>query len=374
MMIYSFSKQSQQLFINIMPFILHADLDAFFASVEQFDDYSLRNKPVVVGGSPESRGVVAAASYEARKFGIHSAMPMITALYKCKNLIRVDPRFDRYKQVSAQAFTIFRKFSSEIEPLSIDEAYLEITDLIKEPDDLYKIGNQLKQTILETLGLTISVGISTSKSTSKIASDINKPNGLTVVLPGTEKRFLAPLDVGKLWGIGPKTTARLKSQGINTIEDLSKFEIDKLSVLFGNQAQQMIKLANGEDNRLITSLPKRKSFSSEVTLPKDISDIDQIIDIIIRLSEQVSINLSKDYIFGNTIKLKLRFHDFKTITRQSSSESPINASEDISEIAINLAKPEIVGNRKIRMIGVGVSNIKTELRPNKYTQIKFPGF
>ena len=357
-----------------MPFILHADLDAFFASVEQFDDYSLRNKPVVVGGSPESRGVVAAASYEARKFGIHSAMPMITALYKCKNLIRVDPRFDRYKQVSAQAFTIFRKFSSEIEPLSIDEAYLEITDLIKEPDDLYKIGNQLKQTILETLGLTISVGISTSKSTSKIASDINKPNGLTVVLPGTEKRFLAPLDVGKLWGIGPKTTARLKSQGINTIEDLSKFEIDKLSVLFGNQAQQMIKLANGEDNRLITSLPKRKSFSSEVTLPKDISDIDQIIDIIIRLSEQVSINLSKDYIFGNTIKLKLRFHDFKTITRQSSSESPINASEDISEIAINLAKPEIVGNRKIRMIGVGVSNIKTELRPNKYTQIKFPGF
>ena len=374
MMIYSFSKQSQQLFINIMPFILHADLDAFFASVEQFDDYSLRNKPVVVGGSPESRGVVAAASYEARKFGIHSAMPMITALYKCKNLIRVDPRFDRYKQVSAQAFTIFRKFSSEIEPLSIDEAYLEITDLIKEPDDLYKIGNQLKQTILETLGLTISVGISTSKSTSKIASDINKPNGLTVVLPGTEKRFLAPLDVGKLWGIGPKTTARLKSQGINTIEDLSKFEIDKLSVLFGNQAQQMIKLANGEDNRLITSLPKRKSFSSEVTLPKDISDIDQIIDIIIRLSEQVSANLSKDYIFGNTIKLKLRFHDFKTITRQSSSESPINASEDISGIAINLAKPEIVGNRKIRMVGVGVSNIKTELRSNKYTQIKFPGF
>ena len=357
-----------------MPFILHADLDAFFASVEQFDDYSLRNKPVVVGGSPESRGVVAAASYEARKFGIHSAMPMITALYKCKNLIRVDPRFDRYKQVSAQAFTIFRKFSSEIEPLSIDEAYLEITDLIKEPDDLYKIGNQLKQTILETLGLTISVGISTSKSTSKIASDINKPNGLTVVLPGTEKRFLAPLDVGKLWGIGPKTTERLKRQGINTIEDLSKFEIDKLSVLFGNQAQQMIKLANGEDNRLITSLPKRKSFSSEVTLPKDISDIDQIIDIIIRLSEQVSANLSKDYIFGNTIKLKLRFHDFKTITRQSSSESPINASEDISEIAINLAKPEIVGNRKIRMVGVGVSNIKTELRSNKYTQIKFPGF
>ena len=371
MMIYSFSKQRQQLFINIMPFILHADLDAFFASVEQFDNCSLRNKPVVVGGSPESRGVVAAASYESRKFGIHSAMPMITALNKCKNLIRIDPRFDRYKQVSAQAFTIFRKFSSEIEPLSIDEAYLEITDLIKEPDDLYKIGNQLKQTILETLGLTISVGISTSKSTSKIASDINKPNGLTVVLPGTEKRFLAPLDVGKLWGIGPKTTARLKSQGINTIEDLSKFEIDKLSVLFGNQAQQMIKLANGEDNRLITSLPKRKSFSSEVTLPKDISDIDQIIDIIIRLSEQVSANLSKDYIFGNTIKLKLRFHDFKTITRQSSSESPINASEDISGIAINLAKPEIVGNRKIRMIGVGVSNIKTELRPNKYTQIKF---
>ena len=136
----------------------------------------------------------------------------------------------------------------------------------------------------------------------------------------------------------------------------------------------MIKLANGEDNRLITSLPKRKSFSSEVTLPKDISDIDQIIDIIIRLSEQVSANLSKDYIFGNTIKLKLRFHDFKTITRQSSSESPINASEDISGIAINLAKPEIVGNRKIRMVGVGVSNIKTELRSNKYTQIKFPGF
>ena len=157
-----------------MLFILHADLDAFFASVEQFDNPSIRNKPVVVGGSPESRGVVAAASYEARKFGIHSALPMITAFNRCKNLIRIDPRFDRYKQVSAQAFEIFHTFTSKIEPLSIDEAYLEISDLIKEPADLYKIGNQLKLSILETLGLTISVGISTSKSTSKIASDINK--------------------------------------------------------------------------------------------------------------------------------------------------------------------------------------------------------
>tara|TARA_Y100001960_G_scaffold329189_1_gene419853 strand:- start:239 stop:1312 length:1074 start_codon:yes stop_codon:yes gene_type:complete len=357
-----------------MPFILHADLDAFFASVEQFDDYTLRNKPVVVGGSPESRGVVAAASYEARKFGIHSAMPMITALKRCKNLIRIDPRFDRYKQISTQAFDIFQTFTKTIEPLSIDEAYLEITHLINNNDDLYKIGNELKQSILQTLGLTISVGISTSKSISKIASDINKPDGLTIVLPGTEKKFLSPLDVGKLWGVGPKTTERLKSQGIQTIEDLAKSPVTDLTMLFGNQAQQMIKLANGEDNRLITSMSKRKSFSSEVTLPKDISDIDEIIDIIIRLSDEVSANLSQSYIFGATIKLKLRFHDFKTITRQISSDSPINASEDISEIAINLAKSEIVGNRKIRMIGVGVSNIKTEFNPNRFTQIKFPGF
>ncbi|MQG38600.1 MAG: DNA polymerase IV [SAR202 cluster bacterium] len=374
MMIYSFSIQIQHLVINIMPFILHADLDAFFASVEQFDDYTLRNKPVVVGGSPESRGVVAAASYEARKFGIHSAMPMITALKRCKNLIRIDPRFDRYKQISTQAFDIFQTFTKTIEPLSIDEAYLEITHLINNNDDLYKIGNELKQSILQTLGLTISVGISTSKSISKIASDINKPDGLTIVLPGTEKKFLYPLDVGKLWGVGPKTTERLKSQGIQTIEDLAKSPVTDLTMLFGNQAQQMIKLANGEDNRLITSMSKRKSFSSEVTLPKDISDIDEIIDIIIRLSDEVSANLSQSYIFGATIKLKLRFHDFKTITRQTSSDSPINASEDISQIAINLAKSEIVGNRKIRMIGVGVSNIKTEFNPNRFTQIKFPGF
>ena len=357
-----------------MLFILHADLDAFFASVEQFDNPSIRNKPVVVGGSPESRGVVAAASYEARKFGIHSALPMITAFNRCKNLIRIDPRFDRYKQVSAQAFEIFHTFTSKIEPLSIDEAYLEISDLIKEPADLYKIGNQLKLSILETLGLTISVGISTSKSTSKIASDINKPDGLTVVLPGTEKGFLAPLDVDKLWGIGPKTTERLKNQGIYTIEDLSKYPVNKLTVLFGNQATQMIKLANGKDDRLITSEAMRKSFSSEVTLPKDTSDQDQIIDIIIRLSKEVSSSLTKDDIFGNTVKVKLRFHDFKTITRQSSSDSPINTSEDISEIAINLAKPEVAGNQKIRMVGVGVSNIKTELPSNIYTQIKFPGF
>lgn len=357
-----------------MPFILHADLDAFFASVEQIDNPSIRNKPVVVGGSPESRGVVAAASYEARKFGIYSAMPMITAFNKCKNLIRVDPRFNRYKEVSAQTFDIFKTFTSKIEPLSIDEAYLEISELIKESDDLYKIGNLLKHSIHTKTGLTISVGISTSKSTSKIASDINKPDGLTIVLPGTEKTFLAPLDVGKLWGIGPKTTQRLKAEGINTIEDLSKFPIEKLTIIFGKQAQQMINLAKGEDDRLIISEQIRKSFSSEVTLPKDITDQDQIVDIIIRLSKQISASLVSQSIFGNTVKLKLRYHDFKTITRQSSSHSPINASEDISEIAINLAKSEIFQNRKIRMIGVGISNIKNKLPRNIYTQIKFPGF
>ena len=357
-----------------MPFILHADLDAFFASVEQFDDYSLRNKPVVVGGSPESRGVVAAASYEARKFGIHSAMPMITALKRCKNLIRIDPRFDRYKQISAQAFEIFQTFTTKIEPLSIDEAYLEITHLIKNDDDLHKTGTELKRSILQALGLTISVGISTSKSISKIASDINKPDGLTIVLPGTEKKFLAPMNVGKLWGVGPKTTERLNLQGIQTIEDLAKSSIANLNMLFGNQAQQMIKLANGEDDRQLTYESKRKSFSSEVTLPEDIVDIDEIRDVIIRLSEQVSTSLTKDSVFGNTVKLKLRFHDFKTITRQASSGSPINASEDISKIVISLAKPELIAYRKIRMIGVGVSNIKTTVTLNKYTQIKFPGF
>jgi DNA polymerase-4 len=357
-----------------MPYILHADLDAFFTSVEQLDNPSIRNKPVVVGGSPQSRGVVAAASYEARKFGIYSAMPMITALNKCKTLIRIDPRFDRYKQISAKVFDVFKTFTSKIEPLSIDEAYLEISDLIKEPNDLYKIGAQLKQSVLETLGLSISVGISTSKSTSKIASDINKPDGLTVVMPGTEKSFLAPLDVDRLWGIGPKTTERLKLQGIHTIEDLSKFSIDKLTNVFGNQANQMIKLANGEDDRLILSESNRKSFSSEITLPKDISDQDQIVDIIIRLSEQVSASLIKHSIFGNTVKLKLRFHDFKTITRQSSSYYPINSSEVISKIAINLAKPEIIGNRKIRLVGVGISNINNNLPSNIHIQIKFPGF
>ena len=252
--------------------ILHADFDAFYASVEQLDNPGLRGKPVAVGGSSEGRGVVAAASYEARRYGVRSAMPMRTALQRCPDLIRVDARFGRYAEVSRRVMDIFRDITPLVEPLSMDEAYLDVTDSVTPERSPEVIARALKERVKWELGLTISVGAGASKSVAKIASDLDKPDGLTVVPPGTEAEFLAPLPVGTLPGVGPKTQERLKVEGVITIGDLAALGDDWLLRTLGRNGGYMKRLALGQDDRPVQTERDTKSVSSETTLARDTGD------------------------------------------------------------------------------------------------------
>ncbi len=250
-----------------MRHIIHADLDAFYAAVEQLDNPELRGKPVLVGGRPENRGVVATASYEARKFGVHSAMPMRTAIRLCPNGLIIPARFGRYREKSGQVMDIFAELSSAVEPLSMDEAYLDITDSVNEKQGHWPLGiaMELKRRVDSETGLTVSVGVSTSKSVSKIASDLDKPDGLVVVPPGEETQFLAPLAVGKLWGIGPKTVQRLNAEGIDTIGQLADQSEVWFRKKFGVRAVHVRNQAIGKDDEPVHTERETKSVSSETT-------------------------------------------------------------------------------------------------------------
>lgn len=246
-----------------MRHILHADFDAFYASVEQLDNPELRAKPLAVGGSPDSRGVVASASYEARKYGVRSAMPMRTAFNICPQLRRVSARFDRYRDLSRSVMEIFRDITPLVEPLSLDEAYLDVTDSVARGQSAAGLAQSLKCRVKNELGLTISVGAGASKSVAKIASDLEKPDGLTVVPPGEEVAFLAPLPVGTLPGVGPKTQENLKSHGILTIGDLATCDSDWLLDRFGRNGAYIKDLALGRDDRPVQTHRDTKSISSE---------------------------------------------------------------------------------------------------------------
>ena len=231
--------------------IIHADFDAFYASVEQLDNPHLRDRPVVVGGSPEDRGVVASASYEARRFGVRSAMPMRTALRLCPDAVRAPVNFSRYREVSRRVMAIFREYTPLVEPLSLDEAYLDVTASVVLGRDAVDIARQLRNRVKEELGLTISVGVATSKSVAKIASDIGKPDGFKVVPPGSERAFLEPLPVGRLWGVGPKSVERLNAEGIHTIGDLASQTDEWFTLVFGRTGSRIRSLALGNDDSAV---------------------------------------------------------------------------------------------------------------------------
>ena len=347
-----------------MRHILHADLDAFFTSVEQLDDPSLRGKPVVVGGSPEGRGVVAAASYEARRYGVRSAMPMRTALQRCPRAIRLQPRFDRYGEVSRQVMSIFRETSSLVEPLSLDEAYLDVTDSAAPDRPPGAIGAALKTRVRSEVGLTISVGVATSKSVAKIASDVDKPDGLTIVPPGSEQEFLAPMGVAKLWGIGPKTAARLASEGVHTVGDLASRTDQWLAERFGRTWPHIRKLALGEDDSPVVVERDRKSVSAETTLARDTADPDMLSELVDRLSQRVARHLAGSGLSGRTVKVKLRLADFTTFTRQTTLAEAVETSGDIAAAASTLLRKELRPGREFRLVGVGVSGFqRPEGRP-----------
>ena len=358
-----------------MRHILHADFDAFYTSIEQLDNPGLRGKPVVVGGSADDRGVVASASYEARRFGVRSAMPMRTAVRLCPDLVRVGSRFDRYREVSRRVMAMFREITPLVEPLSMDEAYLDVTDVVEGRLSAEDIARGLKNRVLTELGLTISVGVATSKSIAKIASDMDKPDGLTVVAPGAERDFLKPLKVSLLWGVGPKTTERLEAEGIMTIGDLASCAGEWLEEKFGKNGPHMKRLALGEDESPVTVQREAKSISSETTFSRDSGEPDALLEIVRRLSQQVSRQLRRKEMTGRTVKLKLRLSDFTTFTRQVTVEVGVQSPDEIAEAAGELLRHEMQPGRTFRLLGVGVSGFATEgeIQVSEVIQLRLPG-
>ena len=338
-----------------MRHILHADFDAFYAAVEQRDNPALRGKPVVVGGSPEGRGVVASASYEVRRFGVRSAMPMRTALQRCPGAVRVPPRFDRYADVSRQVMAIFREITPLVEPLSLDEAYLDVTQSVTAARPPAGIASALKRRVRADLGLTISVGVAATKSAAKIASDMNKPDGLTVVPPGSERDFLAPLPVDRLWGIGPKTAERMRALGVTTIGE-SRRHADGLVRLSLRPARPRPPPAGPRRGRP----SRRRGAREEVDQRRDDSAPrqrrpDLLIELVNRLSQRVGAHLERNGAQGRTVKIKLRLADFTTFTRQTTVPYPVRSASEVAAVAGDLVRAETRPGRLFRLVGVGVS-------------------
>ena len=338
-------------------FILHADLDAFYASVEQLDDPALRGKPVVVGGSAEGRGVVAAASYEARAFGVRSAMPMSRALRLCPEAVRVSPRFRRYAQISRVVMGLFRAVTPLVEPLSLDEAFLDVTAVAPDAASAEAIASRLKQRVRAATGLTVSVGGGTNKTVAKIASDMRKPDGLLIVPPGEEADFLAPLPVRTLWGIGPKSEAPLKQAGIRTIGDIAALTPGNAQRLLGNRWEFVVDMARGIDPRSVETEHERKSIGAETTFAHDLADGPELRAVLHDICNEVGERMTRAQTHARTVAIKLRYSYFKTVTRQSSPPAAVQTAADIEEIAGRLLGAIARPQDQFRLLGVSCSRL-----------------
>ena len=338
--------------------IIHIDMDAFFASIEQRDNPELRRKPVVVGHS-SNRGVVAAASYEARKFGVHSAMPSVVALRKCPSLIFVPPRFDVYKSVSASVLSIFREYTSLVEPLSIDEAFLDVTTNIKGIPSATIIAREIKNRIVEATGLTASAGISINKFLAKIASDQRKPDGLFVIKPDEVMSFIEELPIEKFYGVGPRTAEKMHELGIFCGKDLQGTDLSLLIRHFGKAGSFFHQVSHGIDERPVISHRERKSVGIENTFLQDIVEREQMLNALSELEEGLWHRIVKHGRFGRTITLKVKFFDFEQITRSQSFLHPITERADIHSVVaelLQMANP----TKKVRLLGITISNFEFE--------------
>ena len=336
--------------------IIHADLDAFYAAVEQLDNPQLCGLPVLVGGSPRSRGVVATASYEARAYGVHSALPMSTAVRRCPQGIVVRPRFDRYREMSRRVMEIFHQFTELVEPLSLDEAYLDISELVEQQGrQPLGVAIDLKRRVKGETGLVVSVGVAGGKSIAKIASDWQKPDGLTLVAPGQEREFLGPLPAGKLWGIGPKTAERLRQEGITTIGELAEQSAEWFARHFGKRAESIRAKANGRDEDPVRTERSPKSSSAETTFPEDIASPEELRRELTALAGSVARHLEGKELQGRTVTVKLRLADFTTLNRQTTLAAPTGDAGVILETAWRLLQGELTPGRSFRLLGVGVS-------------------
>jgi DNA polymerase IV len=336
--------------------ILHIDMDAFYASVEQRDQPELRGKPVVVGGDPDKRGVVAAASYEARTFGIRSAISMAKAVRLCPSLVIVHPDFTKYRAASQQVFEIFRRVTPLVEPMSLDEAYLDVTENIWGETLAMNVARRVKDEIRTATGLTASAGVAPNKFLAKIASGWKKPDGLTVIAPERVETFLQGLPVDALWGVGPVTAKKLRARGIDKLVDVRAADLAMLRDTVGSLADWLQQLANGIDDRPVVADYEPKSSGSENTFAHDLSDIAEIRAEIDAMARDAASWLTRRAIFARTVTIKVRYHDFTTITR-SHTAPPTRDEEDIAARAVMLLDRTEAGQRPVRLLGVSVHNL-----------------
>ncbi len=343
--------------------IIHMDMDAFFAAVEQRDDPSLRGRPVVVGGSPDGRGVVAAASYEARRYGIHSAMPSAEARRRCPDVVFITPNHEKYRSLSVQIMALLEEYTPQVEQLSIDEAFLDVTGSLRLHGSAHRIGEQIRRRISDTFNLTASVGIGPNKFVAKLASEQAKPDGLLEVLPEKVLGFLAPLSVEALWGVGESTARKLRRLGFSTIGQIQKCPASELVAQLGTHGQTIAKLARGQDDSVVRTDRERKSVSHEQTFPEDTADARFLRTRLLELSEQVGHRLRTHQLKGETVTLKLRFSDFRTLTRSTTLPQPTNSDQQIYRSTCALLEAVRLANRKIRLLGIAVSNLDRSGQP-----------
>ncbi len=344
--------------------IIHIDMDAFYASIEQRDNPGLKGKPVIVGGSPEGRGVVAAASYEARKYGIHSAMPTWKAIKLCKNINIIRPNFEKYVTASRKINQIFREYTDIIEPLSLDEAYLDVTENKMEIPTATEVAIHIKEQIKKELNLTASAGVAPNKLLAKIASDLNKPDGIAIIKPHQVKAFMLELSVKRIWGVGKVTQNKLADMDVVTCGDLQKYSRETLMNRFGKFGKMLYLFARGIDDRPVITQRERKSIGAETTFHEDQNNMEFIKESLLNQVNRIHKRLTEKELKGRTITIKVRYADFTQTTRSKTINDLTDNLDEIYSISEELLYKTEAGNRDIRLIGVSIKNFDFKDKSN----------
>lgn len=352
--------------------IIHVDMDAFYASVEQIDNPELRGEAVIVGGSPDSRGVVAACSYEARRHGIHSAMPSARAVQLCPEAAFLRPRMSRYREISRQVMAIFSEYTDLVEPLSLDEAFLDVSLCQQHQGSATLIAREICRRIYHDTGLTASAGVSCNKFLAKVASGYDKPRGLTVVLPRQAQDFVDALPIGTFYGVGQVTENRMRQLGIHSGYDLRQTSREELTRHFGKAGTFFYDIVRCRDNRPVVPSRRRKSIGSEVTLARDTADLTEIYAILHSLAASLETALARHRQGGATITMKVRYHDFSTVTRSLTLPAPIYDRHEIFDRIPRLLHATEAGRRKVRLLGISLSKLTPrDRRPPRQLPLPF---
>jgi len=338
--------------------ILHVDMDAFYASIEERDCPELQGQPVIVGGTPDGRGVVAAANYVARRFGVHSAMATAKALALCPDAVVLRPRMDHYAKISEQIREIFHRYTPDVEPLSLDEAFLDATGSERLFGNVESIGRRIKSDIATELNLVASVGVAPNKFLAKLASDLDKPDGFTVIHADKIHEVLDPLPVSRIWGVGKVTKRAFDAIKVRTIGELRLLPMEFLQQHFGNSAEHFWRLARGIDDRVVVSDREAKSISHETTFPQDVRDMDVLRAWLLELTEQVARRMRRNDVRGRTVQLKVRYANFDTITRSRSLPATTHSTQRLWDVVAVLLETELPNRPlSVRLLGMGVSNL-----------------